>query len=76
MKTPYVKPDKNPFRNPTTKFMGDTPASADEMEALRRKAWKEQGVLMINLSDPFLTEKQKELLRAIAERRYGYGGVR
>jgi hypothetical protein len=76
MKTPYVKPFKTPYRNPTTKFMGDTPASVDEMEALRRKAWTEQGVLMINLSDPCLTEAQRNVLYAIAEDRYGYGGVR
>lgn len=76
MKTPYIRPFKTPYRNPTTKLMGDTPASADEMEALRRKAWSEQGVLMINLSDPCLTEAQRNMLYAIAEHRYGYGGVR
>lgn len=76
MTTPYVKPDKYPYKNPTTKFMGATPASADEMEMLRRKAWTEQGVLMINVSDPSLTEKQREMLRAIAEHRYGRGGAR
>lgn len=76
MITPYVKPDKSPYKNPTTKLMGATPASADEMEMLRRKAWIEQGVLTINISDPCLTDAQRNMLYAIAEHRYGYGGVR
>lgn len=76
MSNPYTKPDKYPYRNPTAKLMGASAASADEMEMLRRKAWIEQGVLTINISDPCLTEAQRNMLYAIAEHRYGYGGVR
>ena len=76
MSNPFTRPDKYPYKNPTTKFMGATPASADEMEILRRKAWTEQGVLMICPSDPSLTKEQRDMLFAIAEHRYGYGGVR
>jgi len=67
---------KNSYKNPMTKFMGKTPASADEIEMLRRKAWTEQGVLMICPSDPSLTKEQRNTLMAIAEHRYGYGGAR
>jgi hypothetical protein len=63
-------------KSPITKFMQDNPASADEIETLRRKAWVEQGVLMICPSDPRLSEDQRNMLLLIAEARYGYGGTK
>ena len=63
-------------KSPLTKYMGSTPASAYEMEYMRRRAWIEQGVLMICPSDPSLTKEQREFLYMIAEARYGYGGGR
>lgn len=61
-------------KSPLTKFMQDSPANADEIEILRRKAWTEQGVLMICPSDPRLSEDQRNMILLIAEARYGYGG--
>ncbi len=61
-------------KSPITKYMPETPADADEMEALRRRAWTEQGVLMICPSDPTLTDDERNFLFMIAEARYGYGG--
>ncbi len=56
------------------KYMQPSPANAEEMEQLRRRAWTEQGVLTICPSDPKLTEDQRNFLFMIAEARYGYGG--
>ncbi len=61
-------------KSPLTKYMGNTPADADEIELLRRRAWKEQGVLTICPSDPSLSDDQRNMLLLIAESRYGYGG--
>lgn len=67
--------NKSPLdKSPLTKFMGQNPANADELEAMRRQAWSEQGVLMICPSDPSLTDDQRNMLMLIAESRYGYGG--
>lgn len=63
-------------RSPLTKFMQDNPSSSDELENLRRKAWVEQGVLMICPSDPRLSDHQRNMLLLIAEARYGYGGAK
>ena len=58
------------------RYMGDTPANNDEIEAMRRRAWTEQGVLMICPSDPRLTDDERNMLLLIAEARYGYGGAK
>lgn len=63
-------------KSPLTKFMGQTPADGFEMEAMRRRAWTEQGVLMICPSDPRLTDDERNFLFMIAEARYGYGGAK
>lgn len=61
-------------KSPITKFMPDSPANSDEMEIMRRRAWTEQGVLMICPSDPRLNDDERNFLFMIAEARYGYGG--
>lgn len=58
------------------RYKADSPASNDELEIMRRRAWTEQGVLMICPSDPRLTEDERNFLFMIAESRYGYGGGR
>lgn len=60
------------YHCPLTKFAGRTPADEDEMNAMRRKAWREDGVLSVKLSDHRLTSTEKENLKKIAERLYGY----
>lgn len=57
---------------PITKFAGRTPADEDEMNILRCKAWREEGVLSVKLSDSRLSLSEKKALRKIAERLYGY----
>lgn len=63
-------------KSPLARFMGQTPADGDELEQLRRRAWTQQGVLMICPSDPRLTKEEREFLYMIAESRYGYGGAK
>lgn len=57
---------------PLTKFAGRTPADEDEMNAMRRKAWREEGVLSVKLCDRRLTSDEQDALKEIAERLYGY----
>ncbi len=65
-----------PRKSPLTKLMPDSPADSHEMEVMRRRAWIEQGVLMICPSDTRLTDDERNFLFMIAEARYGYGGAK
>lgn len=67
---------KNPYRCPLGSMQGRSAASPDEMEKMRRRAFVEDGVLTIKLSDPMLSREERDMLHAIAEARYGYGGAR
>ncbi|MCK6417942.1 MAG: hypothetical protein L6Q57_03260 [Alphaproteobacteria bacterium] len=62
----------NDFKSPITKFMGQVPANEQEMDLMRRKAWREDGVLSIKLSDRRLTPTEKNRLKEIGERLFGY----
>lgn len=62
----------NDFKSPITKFMGQVPANEQEMDLMRRKAWREDGVLSIKLSDRRLTQTEKNRLKEIGERLFGY----
>lgn len=57
---------------PLNKFGRPPAANEDEMEQMRRNAWKQQGVFSVKLSDPRLTQDEKNDLKDIAERFYGY----
>lgn len=59
------------YRSPLTKFSGDTPRNEEEMEMMRRAAWRKQGVLHVTLCDSRLTWSEKEFLKQIAEKLYG-----
>ena len=52
-------------------MLGRPPFNDDEIKNLRRRAWIEQGILIIQLSDHRLTIPQALYLREIAERFYG-----
>lgn len=60
------------FRTPYAGWMGKPAANEQEMEDMRRGAWKSQGVLSVMLSDRRLTAAEKKLLKDIGERLYGY----
>jgi len=42
------------------------------MEALRRRAWRRDGVLSLRESDDRLTWPERELLRQLGDRLYGH----
>ena len=67
---------KNPYRCSLGSMQGRSAASPDEMEKMRRRAYVEDGILTIRLSDPKLSDDERDMLHAIAEARYGYGGAR
>lgn len=52
-------------------MLGQSSLSPDEIAHLRRRAWVEQGILIIRISDVRLTIPEALLLREIAERIYG-----
>ena len=52
-------------------MLGRSPFNDDEIGILRRRAWAEQGILIIQLSDHRLTIPEALYLREIAERIYG-----
>ena len=54
-----------------TDMLGSTPYNDDEIATLRRRAWTEQGIVIIRPSDTRLTAEEAVLLRDIAERIYG-----
>ncbi len=47
------------------------PTNEDEMELMRRAAWKKQGVLNVSPSDHRLTWPEKELVKQLGEKLYG-----
>lgn len=65
---------KNPFRSTLTAMRGPTPFNEEEINQLRSKAWEEQGILIVSLSDNRLNEAEKKLLCQLGERFFGKGG--
>ena len=57
------------YQCPLGRAAGASPE--DEMELMRRAAWRKQGVLNVAPSDSRLTWPEKELVKQIAERLYG-----
>lgn len=60
------------FRTPYAAWIGRPAANEDEMEEMRRVAWRNQGVLSVKLCDRRLTTDEQDALKEIAERLYGY----
>ena len=56
------------YHSPLNKYAGQTPANEEEIRLMRRRAWREQGVLSVILSDSRLDLSEKEFLKQIAER--------
>ena len=59
-----------PFQSSLIGMLGQSGLSDDELATLRRRAWTEQGLLIVSLCDRKLTQNEASLLRAIAERLY------
>lgn len=61
---------EHPHPSSLAGMLGQSSLSADELTELRRKAWRQQGLLIVRPSDPRLTRTEAVLVRDIAERLY------
>jgi len=59
------------YRCPLGSAAGQSPKNEDEMELMRRAAWRKQGVLNVSPSDIRLSWPEKEFVKQIAEKLYG-----
>lgn len=59
------------YRCPIGKAAGSSPKNEDEMELMRRAAWRKQGVLNVAPSDRRLSWPEREFVKQIAEKLYG-----
>lgn len=59
------------YRCPLGTASGQSPKNEDEMELMRRAAWRKQGILNVDPCDKRLAWPEKELLKQIAVRFYG-----
>lgn len=63
---------KNPsYPSSLVGMLGRSSLSDEELRLLRRKAWREQGLLIAHPYDARLTPNETWILRQIAERLYG-----
>ncbi len=63
--------DDDHGRSPLAGMQGPAPYDHEEIAALRRRAWAEQGLLIVSPSDRRLSEIDKRRLVRIAEALYG-----
>lgn len=65
----------SPLRGPLKSYLGRhlprAATSAAELDALRRRAWKQDGVLSLRDGDDRLSWPERELVRQLGERLYG-----
>ncbi|MBB5353701.1 hypothetical protein HNR46_003962 [Haloferula luteola] len=52
-------------------MLGRSALSDQEIADLRQRAWRQQGVLIVNVADSRLSDEERWLLRDIAERLHG-----
>lgn len=57
-----------------TDLQANAPYSSEEIEALRKRAWDEQGVLIVSVSEPLLCIEERNWIISIGERLYGDRG--
>ncbi|HEU0069789.1 MAG TPA: hypothetical protein VFS04_00715 [Alphaproteobacteria bacterium] len=64
-----------PLTGPLKSYLGHhlprAATSAAELDALRRRAWKQDGVLSLRDGDDRLSWPERELVRQLGERLYG-----
>ncbi|WP_309385695.1 hypothetical protein [Cerasicoccus frondis] len=65
----------NRYQNAFALWLGESPLNADELDALRLRAWREQGILITAVADDRLTNAEKIGLCRIANRLYGPNGA-
>lgn len=64
---------EQPPRNSLAGMLGRSAVSDDEIRHLRRKAWTQQGLLIVGPWDSRLSRWEAAMIRRIAERLYGEG---
>jgi hypothetical protein len=52
-------------------MLGRSALNDQEIAELRQRAWRQLGLLVVNLADPRLSERERWTLREIAERLHG-----
>lgn len=52
-------------------MLGRTALDEREIAGLRQRAWRELGLLVVNVADPRLSEEERRKMREIAERLHG-----
>lgn len=48
-----------------------SPTNEDQLDIMRRAAWRQQGILSVSPSDSRLTWPEKELVKQLGEKLYG-----
>jgi len=64
-------PRRSPVLSSLGRYLPRAAASLAEMEALRRRAWRQDGVLSLRDGDDRLTWPERELVRQLGDRLYG-----
>ena len=62
------------LRSSLSEMQGHTPYDHEEIVTLRRRAWTEQGILIISVSNNRLSKRDKTELIRMAELIYGKKG--
>ena len=62
------------LRSSLSEMQGQTPYDHEEIVTLRCRAWTEQGILILSVSNPRLSKKDKMELIRMAELIYGKKG--
>lgn len=70
-----MTPFEKTLQSSLGEMQGPTPYDAEEIAALRKRAWREMGLLIVSPSDRRLTEADRRALARIAETLYGSGGI-
>ena len=64
-------PRRSPMLTSLSRYLPHAAASLAEMEALRRRAWRQDGVLTLRDGDDRLSWPERELVRQLGDRLYG-----
>lgn len=64
-------PRRSPMLTSLGRYLPRAAASIAEMEALRRRAWRQDGVLSLRDGDDRLSWPERELVRQLGDRLYG-----
>jgi len=67
----HEPPRHSPMLTSLRRYLPRAAASVAEMEALRRRAWRQDGVLSLRDGDDRLSWPERELVRQLGDRLYG-----